>query len=212
MRRRGRRKEGQGLCPWTPPKAKPLETSTWVCAKDRRRECGPLVKASHYSLSRSLRELTPKGWVSKGPWPLAGLGQQLGFYQKGTAQVRVRYVGPAPLSGMDVQPSIAANRMQTLLPPAQTEPVATGFPARPVEAANGAYSIQAGAFSDRGNAERVAARLASAGRTSVLPMDRNGARLYRVTVGSWPSAEAAGAAREQVASLGFAQARIVSGS
>ena len=141
-----------------------------------------------------------------------GAAQQLGFYQKGTAQVRVRYVGPAPLSGMDVQPSIAANRMQTLLPPAQTEPVATGFPARPVEAANGAYSIQAGAFSDRGNAERVAARLASAGRTAVLPMDRNGARLYRVTVGSWPSAEAAGAAREQVASLGFAQARIVSGS
>jgi len=144
-----------------------------------------------------------------------GAAQQLGFYQKGTAQVRVRYVGPAPLNGVDAQTSVATNRMQPLLPPMQSAPVGSEMaaPARHrIETASGGYSVQAGAFSDRGNAERVAARLASAGRTAVLPMDRNGARLYRVTVGSWPSAEAAGAARQQVASLGFAEARIVSGS
>ena len=144
-----------------------------------------------------------------------GAAQQLGFYNKGTAQVRVRYVGPAPLRGAEA-PVYATNRMESLSPPMRPIAPPPSEPAfqpsvTPMRAELG-YAIQAGAFSDRSNAERAAARLASAGRTAVIPLDRNGARLYRVTVGSWASAEAATAAREQVASLGFAQAKVVAGS
>jgi len=115
-----------------------------------------------------------------------GAAQQLGFYNKGTAQVRVRYVGPAPLKGADA-PMFATNRMESLSPPmppimpSPAEP-ATRPSATSMRTESG-YAIQAGAFSDRANAERAAARLASAGRTAVLPLDRNGSRLYRVTVG-----------------------------
>jgi rare lipoprotein A len=143
-----------------------------------------------------------------------GAAQQLGFYNKGTAQVRVRYVGPAPLKQIEA-PVFTANRMESLSPMRPIIPTPTVPEAQPASTAIRSelgYAIQAGAFSDRANAERAAARLASAGRTAVLPVDRNGSRLYRVTVGSWASAEAASAARAQVASLGFAEARVVAGS
>lgn len=139
-----------------------------------------------------------------------GAAQQLGFFNKGTAQVRVRFVSAAPLSGMDAPMAIASNRMHTVLP---LEPIATvAPPAEPVSSSGVGFAVQAGAFSDRANAERVALRLAGAGRTSVSPMDRGGSRLYRVTVGSWTNADQAGAARQKVVSLGFAEARVVTGS
>jgi rare lipoprotein A len=146
-----------------------------------------------------------------------GAAQQLGFFNKGTAQVRVRFVAPAPLMGGDAPLTTATNRMHAILPLMPIAPVAAAADAGPspmpkfAGAAPG-FTIQAGAFSDRANAERVAAKLAAAGRAVVLPLDRNGARLYRVTVGSWPTAQDAGAARAQVASLGFAEARVVAGS
>jgi rare lipoprotein A len=141
-----------------------------------------------------------------------GAAQQLGFFNKGTAQVRVRFISAAPLTGLDASMSMASNRMHNVLPTLPLAPVVTP----PLQTAPGfvaqGFAVQAGAFSDRGNAERVAARLAAAGRTSVSPLDHNGSRLYRVTVGSWANAEDAGAARTRVAALGFAEARVVSGS
>jgi rare lipoprotein A len=139
-----------------------------------------------------------------------GAAQALGFFNKGTAQVRVRFIRPASLTGADAPVNtLASNRMQTVLPSAPP-------PVRMAEAAPapqlGGYLVLAGAFSDRGNAERVAAQLESAGHASIQPLDRAGARLYRVTVGPWLKAEDAGAARDKVAALGFAQARVISGS
>ncbi len=149
-----------------------------------------------------------------------GAAQELGFFNKGTAQVRVRFISAAPLVGMDAPTTFAANRMHALLPAEPSAPVGGAddrpvrFPSQMAAAspAAGGFAVQAGAFSDRGNAERVAAQLASAGRTDIQPLDRAGGRLYRVTVGSWVSADEAGAARQKVIALGFAQARVIGGS
>jgi len=137
-----------------------------------------------------------------------GAAQQLGYYNKGTAQVRVRYIKAAPLDGVDAPvSSYAANPIRGAL---SGSPLSTR---NEYLASNpSGFAVQAGAFSDRGNAERVAALLASAGRTNIQPLDHGGARLYRVTVGSWVNAQDAGAAREKVAALGFTQARVVGGS
>ena len=147
-----------------------------------------------------------------------GAAQQLGFFDKGTAQVRVRFVRPAPLLGSDAPTQIASNRMYSMLPPAPVSPALVSPSPSPsvsedsASRAKSGFTIQAGAFSARANADRAAVRLASAGRTAVLPVDRNGARLYRVTVGSFPRAEDASAARTRVSAMGFAEARVVAGS
>jgi rare lipoprotein A len=153
-----------------------------------------------------------------------GAAQALGFLSKGTAQVRVRFIRAAPLTGVDAPVNtLASNRMHDVLPGSAPTPFASATPASahpptmsmaeatPSPQAGG-YQVQAGAFSDRGNAERVAAQLGPAGHASIEAMDRAGGRLYRVTVGPWRTADDAGAARDKVAALGFAQARVISGS
>jgi rare lipoprotein A len=143
-----------------------------------------------------------------------GAAQQLGFFDKGTAKVRVRFVSAAPLAIPGGAMTMAANPMQSVLPPMsappQTPPNRSFF--SPAPAPSAGFTVQAGAFSDRANAERVALRLAAAGHAAVSPLEHNGSRLYRVTVGSWSSAEDAGEARRKVAALGFSDARVMAGS
>jgi rare lipoprotein A len=149
-----------------------------------------------------------------------GAAQQLGFYQKGTAKVRVRYLGAAPMDGFSEGPmtTVAANRMHSLLPPLALAPTTASTPTARVlgattpVAVGGLFSVQVGAFANRDNAMKAAAQLGRAGRTSIKPLERSGSRIYRVLVGSWASAEEAGSARARVIALGFAQARVVSGS
>ena len=153
-----------------------------------------------------------------------GAADRLGFAVAGTAHVRVRYVGPASLNGVGAPviearndetpppyaPSAHSPRMiqpayQTLAPP--PERAVMPSPAT----SGGAYSVQAGAFSTRETAERVAASLSTAGAPSVAPMPRGERTLYRVMVGAWGDAQAAHAAREKVVALGCADARVVPG-
>jgi rare lipoprotein A len=135
-----------------------------------------------------------------------GAADQLGFAGKGTAKVKVRYLRPAPID--------AAPRTYAAAPvqPVQPAPVAAARPpvtAQPIQPALGGYAVQAGAFSDRANAERVVARLASAGGAAIRPLERGGVQLYRVVVGPWANEAQASAAREQVAALGFGDAKVV---
>ncbi len=76
-------------------------------------------------------------------------------------------------------------------------------------AASGGYSVQAGAFATQSSADRAAARLASAGSAQIVPLQRNGATLYRVVVGSFPDASAAGETRARVMAMGFTDARVI---
>ena len=162
-----------------------------------------------------------------------GAADQLGFAIQGTAKVRVRYVGPAPLDAMTIPASNATGLGPQYLPvprsPAygraatdvafQTEPPARRtVPAAPLSAggeardAVGRYAVQAGAFSTRAAAERVVSSLSATGSASIHQTDRAGATLYRVMVGPWTDQGVAQAARARVTALGFADARIVPGS
>lgn len=138
--------------------------------------------------------------------------QQLGFFQKGTAKVRVRYVGPAPLDAAATPPTFTvASRVQPFLD-AEASPTAAAPTDRPASAVGAGYVVQAGAFSTRAAAEQVAGRLTSAGVARIRPVDRAGVTLYRVVLGPWTDAETAAQARSRVAALGFGDARLSAGS
>ncbi len=152
---------------------------------------------------------------------------QLGFAQKGTAKVRVRYVGPAPLQGMAAAVTIAtgprvadflpASRpvsgYQITPPPLRSQAMAAQASVASRSATGfGRYVVQAGAFSTRDAAEQVAARLAPAGAASIRPLNRGGATLYKVTVGAYDDTAAADIARGRVIALGFNDAKVAPGS
>jgi len=139
--------------------------------------------------------------------------EELGYRQKGVARVRVRYVGPAPKQGDRVQVAAYA-------PPRAPERAPDRPPERPMEerfalrraapaGAVGVYRIQAGAFSSIDNAQRAVDMLRGASAAEIVPVDRNGATLYRVVVGQAPDEAQAWALRDQVAALGFRDASIL---
>jgi rare lipoprotein A len=131
--------------------------------------------------------------------------RELGFYDKGSARVRVRYVGPAPLDG-------GGGRIETaaFVAPPRPAPTATLAADPAPVAVSGTARVQAGAFADRGNAERAAAIFANAGGASILPLDRSGERLWRVVVNG-QAGESGEALRERVAAAGFPGARLLYG-
>lgn len=161
--------------------------------------------------------------------------RQLGFEQQGTARVRVRYVGPAPLGAPDAglrysayTPSPAPSQS----PPAPTpyaglnpgpvetpvasQPLAplTPVASTPVQAPSAGggliYRVQAGAFSDPANAQRVVSQLGSAVVAKVEPFQRaDGMTLYRVMVDGTADEGEAFDLRDRVAAYGFTEARVV---
>lgn len=127
-----------------------------------------------------------------------GSAEALGMLQTGVAEVRVRYLGPAPRlgGGTPLQYARAA-------PPPPT-PYLTTAPAHE----SGAYWIQAAAFSDRVAARRVAERL---GERATVDVEAEGREaLFRVLVGPWPDANAAERARQAVIARGYADALLIS--
>jgi rare lipoprotein A len=69
--------------------------------------------------------------------------------------------------------------------------------------------VQAGAFSDVGNAERVKKHLTTIGNVSVTPISVNGRDLFRVRVGPLSSVADADALLMEVVDAGYASARTV---
>lgn len=128
--------------------------------------------------------------------------EQLGYAAKGTAKVRVRYVGPAPLNPVRPEVTLASNesgprphaasRYQIDPPPLRTAP----------SVSQKGVLVQAAAFSTREAAERAAATLSRAGETRIDPVRRGSTTLFRVMVI---------ADRQKVASLGFPDARVAVG-
>lgn len=114
---------------------------------------------------------------------------ELGFFTKGTARVRVRYIGPA-----DGRPDRSLGLTLTAARPSSGE---------------GRWTVQAGAFANRDNAERARRQLGALGKVDIDEVGRDGGVLYRVTVGGARDEAAADALRDQVAGLGYPGARVL---
>ena len=132
-----------------------------------------------------------------------GSAEALGMLSAGVGQVRVRYLGRAPRTGGGTTLQYAEARPAPAQVPA---PVA----AQPQDAAYGgeAWWIQAGAFTDRRAARRVADRLGDRARVDVASAG-DGA-LFRVLVGPWADPNAAEHARQAVIARGYADALLIS--
>jgi len=139
--------------------------------------------------------------------------QQLDMIGKGSARVRVQYIGPAPLN--DKGTKLAAlnkaldhggnvtTRYAALQTPAPK-------PRRPIvlaatASAQTGYFIQVGAFADPANVARTRARLKNVGPVVVSPV--NG--LYRVRLGPLDSVDSAQYALSRVRAAGHTDARLV---
>lgn len=123
--------------------------------------------------------------------------EALGFAGKGTAKVRVRYVGPAPARGKD-------RTLQYAGLARDDEPRALSVPRGGDD-----WVVQAGAFADRDNAEKAVNSLRDVGRARIVPLKRDGRTLYRVVVESGRDIQGAGRLRDQVAQLGFPDAKLI---
>jgi rare lipoprotein A len=179
--------------------------------------------------------------------------QLLGFYEKGTAKVRVTVVNdadggpiaPKPATPPATQVALAAApqtsvQAAALPPPAGVEaqtvqpqaprgrqpaPVATAAPREavppPAEQLARAQAvevvpvretqlyIQAGAFLQYDNANRLSAQLSPYGQSRVSNFRLNGQEFYRVRIGPLQDVAAADATLEQLIAQGHTDARIV---
>jgi rare lipoprotein A len=153
----------------------------------------------------------------------------LGFRKRGTAAVRVQYIGPAPLDdrgshlaamneellrGTPLNRMIAAANgarpgpglaVASVAPLGQTM---VGEPLRPTPPPEPGYFIQVGAFANPDNAERARFNLANLGQVEVTPVSASAGTLYQVTL--WPpSAGVAGQTLSLVRAAGHPDARLV---
>lgn len=134
--------------------------------------------------------------------------EMLGFRSKGTARVKVDILPtesyavaldaggsppPVPSGVMVAQAGSPAPAVSATPVPAPATQVAASTRWMPKSAgpAAGAVFIQVGAFGDRGNAERMASRMAGFGPVRVAPLMSNGRELQRVQIGPFESRSAA---------------------
>lgn len=103
--------------------------------------------------------------------------QKLGMIGKGTARVRVESVDGAVATTPPAAKASAEARKE--------QPA----PARKVPAVKGAFFVQAGAFSSRDNAERLARQIRGLGATARVSQTAKG--LWRVQAGPWEKLDAA---------------------
>ena len=153
-----------------------------------------------------------------GPAPLGGPD----------AGIRYAAASPAAVAPM----ASAASAAPIAMAPAESIQVASLAPPTPIAAAplapltgsalgaprsaalvavqaGPAFRIQAGAFSDQGNAQRAAAQLSTTGTATIEPIQRGGTTLYRVMLPGPADEAEAYALRDRVASIGFADARVM---
>ena len=123
-------------------------------------------------------------------------GAALGMHAKGTAKVRVQYVGPAPAAPNSLPASTPVLQTEVSLPVAPPlQPIFVSQPLPPLAPPPAApapraadlrgYFLQAGSFADLGNARALADKLQGNGPVSITSAQVNGATYYRVMVGPW---------------------------
>lgn len=129
-------------------------------------------------------------------------GKALDMHAKGTAKVRVQYVGPASLeegpleeNALPAQPvaprPILVQASLSDTPVARPAPdfSVTAKPLAPLppSAEQRGYFLQAGSYADLGNAHAVMNKLRAIGPVSVVEAEVGDSTYYRVMVGPWAS-------------------------
>lgn len=120
------------------------------------------------------------------------------------------YTPPAPVSvaAASLPPITGAAIASIQIPPVSS--AAPVYASAPAVVRASAYRVQAGAFSDRSNAQRVADQLSTAGQAIIEPVQRpDGVTLYRVVLQGGADEGEAWGLRDKVASYGFAEARVL---
>ena len=142
----------------------------------------------------------------------------LAFKEQGRAQVRVQYLGPAPLNDRGSQLMSLNERLRdggsasvmtaALAAPEKRVNYAPRLAATPSEG-SGAYFVQVGSFKDPDNAERTRAELAGSGPVVVTAVSGATGQLYRVRIGPLPDASKAQRALKDAVNAGHSDARVV---
>jgi rare lipoprotein A len=138
---------------------------------------------------------------------------------KGTARVRVQYIGRAPLDddGSDLAAMNRGSRGERQLAQQPTELIQRPLLAdaslitgslKPLSPDRG-YAIQIAYFGNPENAGRTQSKLADIGPIDISPASTASGTLFRVRMGPLSGAEQAQAALQRVISAGYADARLV---
>jgi rare lipoprotein A len=113
-----------------------------------------------------------------------------------------------------VQASWPANPRTPAVPTIQATAAAGSAPASAVgalvSAASGGFYVQTGAFASVANAERQRALIASYGTSEISQGSAAGRDVYRVRVGPYTTADAAGIVADRLKRSGYGEARVVS--
>jgi len=132
---------------------------------------------------------------------------KLGMLGSGTALVDVEAVGPGELP----PPSVTAPAASTVVAGVLAPPAAVSLaPAAPASG-NPQIFLQVGAYADKVNADRAAAKLGEAGvaHAFVLPVTEGARTLYKVRIGPLADVDAVDVLSAKLPSLGFQDAQIV---
>ncbi|MEM0986631.1 MAG: septal ring lytic transglycosylase RlpA family protein [Pseudomonadota bacterium] len=157
--------------------------------------------------------------------------EALDFVDQGETEVRVRYLGPAPVAGSvqgtDEGPSaVAPPQAPVAVDPSPVSGDAQAVPTRTVPTqlvpeatrarqavrpdAQGSVFVQLGAFSSISNAERLKSTLSPGLPVAVRPVRVNGADFFRVLVGPWPDTQRAEAVKADLVSRNMGEGLVVS--
>jgi rare lipoprotein A len=133
-------------------------------------------------------------------------GKALDMHDKGTAKVRVQYVGPAPAeaNAAPSQPVVQAFAPQKLdIAARPMAPIAAQTsPTSSLAQQQRGYFLQAGSFADLANANTLRDQLRPMGQVSIAAVRVNGTDYYRVMVGPWNSRDGAEEAQNRFNNAG----------
>lgn len=179
----------------------PLPSLVQVISADTGREVvvrvndrGPFVDGRLIDISRKAADL-------------------LGIAPGREAQVRLRYLGPAPVTGQGPARAVAAEApaRETLFEGSRAPlDVSAPSPTMPKPTREGHYFVQLGSFADIANAERLTSSLGARTPVEIIHARVHGADFFRVWVGPYGSRDEAGRMRDDFSRRGVANGMVVS--
>ncbi len=138
---------------------------------------------------------------------------ELGIADQREANVRMRYLGPAPVAGQGASPqpqAISAPITPAPVGQYSDQSVAGEAPfMEPIPNPDTGYYVQVGSFSQISNAETLYHALGGSMQVEIVPVRVNGADYFRVMVGPLETRERAATIREHLFEQGIADGHIV---